>query len=156
LYVNVSTTTLPESPLTARPAHKVAIASLVGTALESYDFYVFAYFSAIFSAPLFFPDVEPRTAILSAFLLIAVSFIVRPIGAAIFGHLGDRIGRRRVLLITITIMGLATGAIGLLPDFATIGVAAPILLIGLRVIQGLSLGGEWGGAILVAVEHAAP
>jgi MFS family permease len=157
LHLSVSTTTLPESPLTGeRPAHKVAIASLVGTALESYDFYVFAYFSAIFSAPLFFPDAEPRTAILSAFLLIAVSFVVRPIGAVIFGHLGDRIGRRRVLLITITIMGLATGAIGLLPDFATIGVAAPIVLIGLRVIQGLSLGGEWGGAILVAVEHAAP
>ena len=154
--MNVSTTTPTEPSPTKRPAHKVAIASLVGTALESYDFYVFAYFSAIFSAPLFFPDVEPRTAILSAFLLIAVSFIVRPIGAVIFGHLGDRIGRRRVLLITITIMGLATGAIGLLPDFATIGVAAPILLIGLRVIQGLSLGGEWGGAILVAVEHAAP
>jgi MFS family permease len=153
----VSTTTLPEAPLTEqRPAHKVAIASLVGTALESYDFYVFAYFSAIFSAPLFFPDVEPSRAILDAFLVIAVSFVVRPIGAVIFGHLGDRIGRRRVLLITITIMGLATGAIGLLPDFATIGVAAPILLIGLRVIQGLSLGGEWGGAILVSVEHAAP
>lgn len=152
----MSTTTHPEPSLTARPAHKVAIASLVGTALESYDFYVFAYFSAIFSAPLFFPDVEPRSAILSAFLLIAVSFIVRPIGAVIFGHLGDRIGRRRVLLITITVMGLATGAIGLLPDFATIGIAAPLLLLGLRVIQGLSLGGEWGGAILVAVEHAAP
>ena len=155
--MNVSTTTLIETPpTTGRPAHKVAIASLVGTALESYDFYVFAYFSAIFSAPLFFPEVEPRTAILSAFLLIAVSFVVRPIGAAIFGHLGDRIGRRRVLLVTITIMGLATGAIGLLPDFATIGIAAPLLLLGLRVIQGLSLGGEWGGAILVAVEHAAP
>ena len=144
------------SPAPTRPARRVAIASLVGTSLESFDFYVFAYFSAIFAAPLFFPQVEPATAVLDAFLLIAVSFIVRPIGAVLFGHLGDRIGRRRVLLITITVMGLATGAIGLLPDFATIGVAAPILLIGLRVIQGLSLGGEWGGAILVSVEHAAP
>jgi MFS family permease len=139
-----------------RSARKVVWASLVGTSLESYDFYVFAYFSAIFSAPLFFPELEPATAIITAFAVLALSYFVRPIGAIIFGNLGDRIGRRRVLLITITIMGLATGAIGLLPDFATIGIAAPILLTGLRVIQGLSLGGEWGGAILVAVEHAAP
>jgi MFS family permease len=139
-----------------RPARRIAIASLVGTALESYDFYVFAYFSAIFAAPLFFPDLEPANAIISAFAVLAVSYLVRPLGAIIFGNLGDRIGRRRVLLITISIMGLATGAIGLLPNFSAIGIAAPILLTGLRVIQGLSLGGEWGGAILVAVEHAAP
>ena len=117
---------------------------------------MFAYFSAIFSGKLFFPELDPAAQAIGAFSILAVSYIVRPIGAVIFGNLGDRIGRRRVLLITITIMGLATGAIGLLPDFATIGIAAPILLTGLRVIQGLSLGGEWGGAILVAVEHAAP
>lgn len=153
----MSTITETAPPLVQpRSARRVAIASLVGTSLESYDFYVFAYFSAIFAAPLFFPDLEPANAVISAFAVLAVSYFVRPLGAMLFGNLGDRIGRRRVLLITITVMGLATGAIGLLPDFATIGVAAPILLTGLRVIQGLSLGGEWGGAILVAVEHAEP
>jgi MFS family permease len=156
--------TAPESPTQAetvaapepRTARKVVWASLVGTSLESYDFYVFAYFSAIFAAPLFFTELDPATAIISAFTVLALSYFVRPLGAIIFGNLGDRIGRRRVLLITITVMGLATGAIGLLPSYETIGIAAPLLLAGLRIIQGLSLGGEWGGAILVAVEHAEP
>jgi MFS family permease len=117
---------------------------------------VFAYFSAIFSAALFFPEQDPATGIISAFALLAVSFVVRPIGAIIFGNLGDRIGRRKTLLITITVMGVSTGAIGLLPSYASIGIAAPVLLTLLRVIQGLSLGGEWGGSILVAVEHVEP
>ena len=153
-------TTLTDSPAVTptepRSARKVVWASLVGTSLESYDFYVFAYFSAIFAAPLFFPELEPANAIITAFAVLALSYFVRPLGAIIFGNLGDRIGRRRVLLITITIMGVATGAIGLLPTFETIGLAAPLLLTGLRIVQGLSLGGEWGGAILVAVEHAEP
>ena len=153
-------TTLTDSPAVTptepRSARKVVWASLVGTSLESYDFYVFAYFSAIFAAPLFFPELEPATAIITAFAVLALSYFVRPLGAIIFGNLGDRIGRRRVLLITITLMGVATGAIGLLPSFETIGLAAPLLLTGLRILQGLSLGGEWGGAILVAVEHAEP
>ena len=153
-------TTLTDSPAVTptepRSARKVVWASLVGTSLESYDFYVFAYFSAIFAAPLFFPELEPATAIITAFAVLALSYFVRPLGAIIFGNLGDRIGRRRVLLITITLMGVATGAIGLLPSFETIGIAAPLLLTGLRILQGLSLGGEWGGAILVAVEHAEP
>lgn len=131
-------------------------AALVGSSLESFDFYVFAYFSAIFAPALFFPEADPAAGLLGSFAFIAVAFIVRPIGAIIFGNLGDRIGRKRTLLVTITIMGLATGAIGLLPDFATIGIAAPILLLLLRVVQGLSLGGEWSGGILVAVEHAEP
>ena len=153
-------TTLTDSPALTptepRSARKVVWASLVGTSLESYDFYVFAYFSAIFAAPLFFPELEPATAVITAFAVLALSYFVRPLGAIIFGNLGDRIGRRRVLLITITLMGVATGAIGLLPSFETIGLAAPLLLTGLRILQGLSLGGEWGGAILVAVEHAEP
>ena len=147
------TTIAPSSRKTAR---KAVWASFVGTSLESYDFYVFAYFSAIFSAPLFFPDQDRFAGTISAFLVLATSFIVRPLGAIIFGHLGDRIGRKRTLLLTISIMGVATGAIGLLPDFATIGFLAPLLLTLLRVVQGLSLGGEWGGAILIAVEHAEP
>lgn len=142
--------------LPARKATRVALASFVGTSLESYDFYVFAYFSAIFSAQLFFPEQDRVAGTISAFLVLATSYLVRPIGAIIFGHLGDRIGRKRTLLLTISIMGVSTGVIGLLPSYATIGLAAPFLLTLLRVIQGLSLGGEWGGSILVAVEHASP
>ncbi|HMM82946.1 MAG TPA: MFS transporter [Terrimesophilobacter sp.] len=135
-------------------ARKVVIASFVGTSLESYDFYVFAYFSAIFSAPLFFPEQDLAAGTILSFLLLAMSYLVRPLGAIIFGHLGDRIGRKRTLLWTIGIMGIATGAIGLLPDFAQLGILAPILLAVLRIVQGLSLGGEWGGSILLATEHA--
>lgn len=135
-------------------ARKVVIASFVGTSLESYDFYVFAYFSAIISAPLFFPEQDLAAGTILSFLLLAMSYLVRPLGAVIFGHLGDRIGRKRTLLWTIGIMGLATGAIGLLPDFAQLGILAPILLAVLRIVQGLSLGGEWGGSILLATEHA--
>ncbi|GAA3741692.1 MFS transporter [Leifsonia bigeumensis] len=146
-------------PLVVKPtepkvARKVVWASFVGTSLESYDFYVFAYFSAIFSAPLFFPEQDRAAGTILSFLLLAMSYLVRPLGAVIFGHLGDRIGRKRTLLWTIGIMGVATGAIGLLPDFASIGILAPILLALLRIVQGLSLGGEWGGAILLATEHA--
>lgn len=151
---NPTETPLPLSSRTS--ARKAVWAALVGSSLEAFDFYVFAYFSAIFAPALFFPELDPAAALLGSFAVIAVAFIVRPIGAVIFGNLGDRIGRKRTLIITITIMGLATGAIGLLPDFATIGLAAPILLVLLRVVQGLSLGGEWGGGILVAVEHADP
>ncbi len=153
------TTTATETPLplSSRSAARKAVwAALVGSSLEAFDFYVFAYFSAIFAPTLFFPGLDTPQALLGSFAVIAVAFIVRPIGAVIFGNLGDRIGRKRTLIITITIMGLATGAIGLLPDFATIGLAAPILLVLLRTVQGLSLGGEWGGGILVAVEHADP
>jgi MFS family permease len=137
-----------------RTATRVTLASLVGTSLESYDFYVFAYFSAIFSASVFFPEQDRVAGTLSAFLALATSYLVRPIGAIVFGHLGDRIGRRRTLIWTISIMGVATGLIGLLPGYDTIGLTAPVLLIVLRVVQGLSLGGEWGGSILVGVEHS--
>ena len=154
----MTSTIQPELPVAdrARRARRAVWASFVGTSLESYDFYVFSYFSAIFAAPLFFPEQSPAAGLISAFLVLATSYIVRPLGAIIFGHLGDRIGRRSTLLITISIMGVATALIGALPSFATIGVLAPILLTLLRVIQGLSLGGEWGGSILVAVEHASP
>ncbi|MCU1440608.1 MAG: family transporter [Rhodoglobus sp.] len=151
-----TTEAIPVPPSDRTTARKAVWAALVGSSLEAFDFYVFAYFSAIFAAPLFFPDLDPAAGLLGAFAFVAVAFIVRPLGAAIFGNLGDRIGRKRTLLLTIAIMGLATGAIGLLPDFATIGIAAPLLLLLLRIVQGLSLGGEWGGGILVAVEHAEP
>jgi len=158
----VTTTTSGKAPTTSLPsfnprsARRAVWASFVGTSLESFDFYVFAYFSAIFSGTLFFPELDKTAATIGAFSVLAVSFIVRPIGALIFGNLGDRIGRRKTLLITIVIMGVSTGAIGLLPSYAAIGIGAPVLLTLLRVIQGLSLGGEWGGSILVAVEHVEP
>lgn len=143
-------------PSSSSSARKAVWAALVGSSLEAFDFYVFAYFSAIFAPKLFFPELDPAAALLGSFGVLAVAFLVRPVGALVFGNLGDRIGRKRTLLVTITVMGLATGAIGLLPDFATIGLAAPVLLVLLRLAQGLSLGGEWGGGILVAVEHAEP
>ncbi len=149
--------TIQQPPASSpRMARRVAGASFVGTALESYDFYVFGTAAALVFGTVFFPEQEPLTATLSAFLIFAVGFIARPLGAIIFGHLGDRIGRKRTLILTITVMGLATGTVGLLPDYATVGVWAPIILTVLRLIQGLSLGGEWGGSILIATEHADP
>ncbi|WP_307806952.1 MFS transporter [Naasia sp. SYSU D00057] len=135
---------------------RVVWASFVGTALESYDFYVFAYFAAFFVGPLFFEPLGQFGGTLTAFLTIAIGFVVRPIGAIVFGHLGDRIGRRKTLLITIAIMGVATGLVGVLPPYAVAGWLGAILLVVLRLLQGLSLGGEWGGAILLATEHATP
>lgn len=151
------TTQLHGSPVANdRKARKVLWASLVGTSLESFDFYVFSYLSAFFIGPLFFEPLGVFGGTLSAFLANALGFVARPLGAIVFGHLGDRFGRRAALIITITIMGVATGAIGLLPDYATAGWLGAVLLVGLRLIQGLSLGGEWGGAVLLSTESARP
>lgn len=150
-------TTAPSLPApAAAPARRVAWASMVGTSLESFDFYVFSYFSAIFVGPLFFEPLGAFGGTLAAFSTIALAFVIRPIGAALFGHMGDRLGRRTTLLWTIAIMGLATGLIGLLPTYAQAGWLGAILLIVLRIAQGLSLGGEWGGSILLATEHSGP
>jgi MFS family permease len=146
----VTTTSAPK----VRNPIKVLWASLVGTSLESYDFYVFSYLSAFFLGPLFFEPLGVFGGTLAAFLTNALGFVARPLGAIVFGHLGDRIGRRMTLILTITIMGVATGLIGLLPDYATAGFLGAALLITLRLIQGFSLGGEWGGAILLATESA--
>ncbi|GAA1469420.1 MFS family permease [Microbacterium thalassium] len=138
------------------PAPRVAWASMVGTSLESFDFYVFAYFSAYFVGPLFFEPLGEVGGTLLAFSTIALAFVVRPIGAVLFGHMGDRLGRRTTLLWTIAIMGIATGLIGLLPTYAQAGWLGAVLLVALRIVQGLSLGGEWGGSILIATEHSGP
>ena len=141
----------------ASPTRRVAWASMVGTSLESFDFYVFAYFAAFFVGPLFFDplgDVRRRRS--RAFSTIALAFIVRPIGAILFGHMGDRLGRRTTLLWTVGIMGIATGASASCRRTRRPAGSAPILLVLLRIAQGLSLGGEWGGSILLATEHSGP
>ena len=152
----VTATLAPNDALSSPPAvaRRVTLASMTGTALESYDFYLFAYFAAFFVGPLFFEPLGAAGATLSAFLTIAVGFVIRPIGAIVLGHLGDRIGRRKTLLLTIAIMGVATGAVGLLPTYAAAGWLGAILLVVLRLAQGFSLGGEWGGSILLATEHS--
>ncbi len=144
------------SPTVRTPRIKVLWASLVGTSLESYDFYVFSYLSAFFLGPLFFEPLGVFGGFLAAFLTNALGFVARPLGAIVFGQLGDRIGRRKTLIVTITMMGVATGLIGVLPDYATAGYLGAVLLVSLRLLQGLSLAGEWGGAVLLASEHGGP
>lgn len=141
------------APVRTSPG-RVAWASMVGTSLESFDFYVFAYFSAFFVGPLFFEPLGTVGGSLSAFATIAVAFVVRPIGALIFGYMGDRLGRRTTLLWTVGLMGVATGLIGVLPTYDQAGWLGAILLLVLRLAQGISLGGEWGGSILLATEHS--
>jgi MFS family permease len=152
----ITSSTTDRPGITPGTARRVTIASFVGTALESYDFYLFAYFGAFFAGPLFFAPLGAFGSVLAAFITIAISFAIRPVGAIIFGHLGDRIGRRPTLLITILMMGIGTGLIGVLPTYAQAGWLGAILLVALRLVQGLSLGGEWGGSILLATEYANP
>ncbi|WP_460773560.1 MFS transporter [Microbacterium sp. GXF7504] len=149
-----TSTPAPIAPAASRPARRVAWASMVGTSLESFDFYVFAYFSAFFVGPLFFEPLGQVGGTLASFTTIAVAFVVRPIGALLFGYMGDRLGRRATLLWTVGIMGVATGLIGVLPTYAQLGWLGAVLLVVLRVAQGISLGGEWGGSILLATEHS--
>lgn len=148
----MTTAAMPDA--TSSPTRRVAWASMVGTSLESFDFYLFAYFSAFFVGPLFFEPLGEVGATAAAFLTIALAFVIRPIGAILFGYMGDRLGRRATLLWTIGIMGVATGLIGVLPTYAQAGWFGAVFLIILRIAQGLSLGGEWGGSILIATEHS--
>lgn len=142
----------PEPAL--RTSRKVAAASLVGTTIEWYDFFIFGTAAALVFNQVFFPSFDPLTATLSAFGAFAVGFIARPIGGAVFAHYGDRIGRKPMLVYSLLMMGAATVLIGLLPGYDQIGVWAPILLVVLRLVQGFGVGGEWGGAALMSVEHA--
>ncbi|MFC5140628.1 MFS transporter [Actinomycetospora rhizophila] len=132
----------------------VLIASLIGTTIEWYDFFLFATAAGIVFPQLFYGDGDPTVATLLSFATFAIGFVARPIGGLIFGHIGDRVGRRETLIVTMALTGLATAGIGFLPTYAAIGVAAPILLVLLRIIQGVAIGGEWGGAVLMAVEYA--
>ncbi|MHA7272938.1 MFS transporter [Arthrobacter sp. TMT4-20] len=145
----------PDIPVVSgKDAGKIARAAFVGTALEWYDYFLFGTAAAIVFNRLFFTELDPTAATLAAFATFGVGFAARPIGAVLFGYIGDRVGRRPALLITIVMIGVATGLIGFLPDFGSIGLAAPIMLAVLRLMQGLAVGGEWGGAMTIAVEHA--
>lgn len=132
----------------------VAFASLIGTAIEWYDFFIYGTLSAIVFSKLFFPANDPVVSVMLAYATFAVGFIVRPIGGVIIGHFGDRIGRKPLLIMTLSLMGVATFLIGLLPTYGQIGILAPALLLLLRVVQGLAMGGEWGGAVLMAFEYS--
>lgn len=142
--------------VTEAEARKVAFGAFVGTALEWYDFFLFGTAASLVFNRLYFASDDVVVATAGAFASFAVGFVARPLGAVLFGHLGDRIGRRKCLIVTVTLIGIATGLIGLLPTYFSIGVAAPVLLTLLRLLQGVAVGGEWGGAVTLAVEHAPP
>ncbi|MDJ0348039.1 MFS transporter [Cryobacterium sp. PH29-G1] len=133
---------------------RVAMATVIGTTIEWYDFFLYASAAGLIFAELFFKPAGPQIGILLAFASVGVSFLFRPIGAFLAGHFGDRLGRRAMLVVTLILMGSATTLIGVLPTYSQIGVAAPVILLLLRILQGISAGGEWGGAVLMAVEHA--
>ena len=140
----------PASPATLR---KVIAGSMIGTTIEWYDFFLYGTAAALVFNKLFFPKSDPLTGAMLAFATYALGFAARPLGGIVFGHFGDRIGRKRLLMISLVLMGASTAAIGLLPTYAAIGAAAPIALTLLRLIQGFAVGGEWGGAVLMAAEY---
>jgi metabolite-proton symporter len=140
------------SPLVRSQRRRAVVASTVGTAIEWYDFFLYGTAAALVFPHVFFPGADPYAGVIAAFGTQFVGFAARPIGAAIFGHYGDRIGRKATLITTLLIMGIGTALIGVLPSYAAIGVAAPILLTVLRLLQGIAVGGEWGGSVLLAME----
>ena len=150
-----SSTTQPTTPQTpASSVRTVALASLIGTTIEWYDFFLYGTAAALVFNRLFFPTFDPLVGTLAAFGTYAVGFVARPVGGIIIGHYGDRIGRKSMLVLTLVIMGVATFLIGLLPTYEQIGPWAAVALVVLRIAQGFGVGGEWGGAVLMAVEHA--
>ncbi len=151
---------MPPRPATAdtlvNSPRQVLFASLIGTAIEFFDFYIYATAAVLVFPRLFFPASDPAAATLQSLATFAIAFFARPIGSALFGHFGDRIGRKTTLVAALLTMGISTVAIGMLPTYASVGVAAPLLLALCRFGQGLGLGGEWGGAVLLAIENAPP
>jgi metabolite-proton symporter len=140
----------------APSGRRIAVASFVGTAIEFYDFYIYGTAAALVFGGVFFPSFSPLAGTLASLATFAVGFVARPLGAILFGHYGDRIGRKRMLIVSLVLMGGATVAVGLIPSYDTIGVLAPVLLVTARFAQGIGLGGEWGGAVLLATEYAPP
>jgi MFS family permease len=147
---------LPSEAARRASLRRVALATFAGTAMEWYDYYLFGLAASLVFNRLYFTELNAAAAALAAFATFGVGFVARPFGAALFGWIGDRIGRKPALIVTVTLIGLATGLIGLLPDFSAIGVAAPVLLVLLRLTQGIAVGGEWSGAVTLAFEHAPP
>jgi metabolite-proton symporter len=142
--------------LDKKTTYRVLIASLVGSSIEWFDYFLYGTMAALVFNQLFFVNEDPTVGLLLAYASFALSFFIRPFGGIIFSHIGDRIGRKKTLVLTLSLMGAATFAMGILPTYQAIGVAAPIILIALRLIQGLGIGGEWGGALLLATEYAPP
>ncbi len=145
-----------DTRLDAAKMRKISIASVIGTTVEWYDLFLFGTASALVFNKVFFPELDGAIGTILSFLTFASAYLARMVGAVFFGHFGDRLGRKSMLLVSLVTMGVATFGIGLVPGYATIGVAAPLILLGLRIVQGLALGGEWGGAVLMTVEHAPP
>jgi MFS family permease len=144
------------APATSPSRRSIFVASFIGTSIEWYDYYIFGTAAALVFGQLFYPSFSPAAGTLAAFATFAVGFIARPLGAAVIGHFGDRLGRKSMLVLTLVLTGSATFLIGVLPTFEAIGIAAPVLLVLLRLAQGFGVGGEWGGAVLIATEHAPP
>ena len=147
---------LPKAEAGSRPdqLRRVALASAVGTTIEWYDYFIYSTAAALVFGSQFFSALEPASATLAAFATLGVGFLARPVGGILWGHFGDRVGRKAMLIASLLLMGLATVGVGLLPSYDQVGLLAPVLLLVLRLLQGLSAGGEWGGAALMAVEHA--
>ncbi|MFT4066516.1 MFS transporter [Paraburkholderia sp.] len=142
---------------TERPAMmKVAAASYIGTLIEYFDFFLFGTAAALIFNKLFFPNLNPLVGTLASFGAFGAAFVSRPLGGIIFGHFGDRIGRKSMLVLSLLVVGLSTGAVGLLPTYTQVGLLAPVLLVFFRLTQGIGIGGEWSGAVLMSIEHAPP
>ncbi len=139
---------------TTRADRRVLVSSFIGSVVEWYDFLLYGTASALVFNVLFFPQLDPAVGTIASFGTLAVGYAARPLGGILFGHFGDRLGRKQMLVLSILLMGVATVLIGLLPTYGTIGVWAPILLVALRLLQGFAVGGEWGGAVLMTLEHA--
>src|SRR4051794_30830159 len=138
----------------SRTRRRALLGSAVGSAVEWYDYFLYGTMAGLVFGPLFFPTGDPVSSQMLSLASFAVAFLMRPVGGVLFSHVGDRIGRKKTLITTLTTMGLATVGIGLMPTYVTIGMWAPILLTVFRLLQGLALGGEWGGGLLMAVEYA--
>src|SRR5580700_7918633 len=148
-----SAVALDSLPPRINTPRQVLFASLIGTTIEFFDFYIFGTAAVLVFPALFFPASDPASARLASLATFGIAFLARPIGSALFGHFGDRVGRRATLVVALGLMGVSTVSIGLLPTYSSIGLAAPILLAACRFGQGLGLGGEWGGAVLLAIEN---
>ncbi|MED1873037.1 MFS transporter [Brevibacillus borstelensis] len=143
-----------QTEVSKRLQNKALVASLVGSSIEWFDFFLYGTMASLVFNKLFFPSTDPTVGLLLSYLSFGLPFFIRPLGGIIFSHIGDKIGRKKTLVLTLSLMGGATVLIGLLPDYNAIGVWAPILLVTMRLIQGLGIGGEWGGALLLAVEYS--